>query len=933
MEQRPSVEWYRLPVEEVLRLLETNPETGLSEEEAQRRLAIYGPNQLVERGPESPWRIFLEQFQDPLVILLLLSAGISAFLGDYKEAIAIMIIVILNAALGFSQEYRAEKAIAALKRLAVPVVKVLRDGQVKEIPAVQLVPGDIIFLEAGMTVPADARVIESVNLRTQEAALTGESEPVEKISDPLDVPNLPLGDRRNMVYMGTAVIFGRGKAVVVATGMSTELGRIAAMLQSVEREPTPLQRRLAQLSKGLAWAALVIVVVVFTLGVMRGEDLETMFLTAISMAVAAVPEGLPAVVTIALALGAQRMLRRKALIRKLPAVETLGSITVICSDKTGTLTENRMTVAVLDMAGYEEPLRMTELLERQRSARAECPTEPDWSTLPPDVGLLLLAAALCNDAVLVPRGEDQETCTAVGDPTEAALVLAAAQVGLAKPVLEQLLPRVAEVPFTSRRKRMTTVHRLELEAAARYPWTKPLQELIANNGDLPRYVAFTKGAVDVLLERSNRVWFQGQVLPLDESWRERIQAANDRFAAQGMRVLGVAARRLDIEPLPTAPEELERIAENDLVFLGLVGILDPPRPEAREAVATCKQAGIRPIMITGDHPLTARFIARVLGIIEGDNDEVITGAQLETMDDETLREKLKRVRVFARVSPEHKLRIVEALQTDGEIVAMTGDGVNDAPALKKADIGVAMGISGTDVAKEAADMILLDDNFATIVAAVEEGRVIYDNVRRFIQYTLSSNTGEILVMLLAPFLGMPLPLTPLQILWINLVTDGLPGLALTLEPAEEDVMRRPPYKPDESVFGRGLGRDTLWVGALMGLVTLLGGWLAWRAGHEAWQTILFTVLTLSQMGNALALRSYRRSLFQQGIFSNPALIGAVLLTLVGQFAVIYIPGLQKLFHTVPLRGEDFLAAMLLSTVVFWAYEAKKWLVRRGILRV
>ncbi|NPA06536.1 MAG: cation-translocating P-type ATPase [Chloroflexi bacterium] len=926
------MEWYRLPVTEVLRHLGTDPTTGLSEEEARRRLEQYGPNQIVERGPESPWRIFLEQFRDPLVILLLLSAAVSAFLGDYKEAIAIMIIVVLNAAIGFSQEYRAEKAIAALKRLAVPVVKVLRDGQVKEIPASLLVPGDIIFLEAGMTVPADARVIESVNLRTQEAALTGESEPVEKISDPLDVPNLPLGDRRNMVYMGTAVIFGRGKAVVVATGMQTELGRIAAMLQSVEREPTPLQRRLAQLSKGLAWAALVIVVVVFSLGVLRGEDWETMFLTAISLAVAAVPEGLPAVVTIALALGAQRMLRRKALIRKLPAVETLGSITVICSDKTGTLTENRMTVAVLDMAGYQKPLRMTELLEKQRSARAECPPEPDWSALPPEVGLLFIAAALCNDAVLVPRSEDQERCTAVGDPTEAALVLAAAQVGLPKPVLEQVLPRVAEVPFTSRRKRMTTVHRWEPEVAQRYPWTQRLQELVANQGSLPRYVAFTKGAVDVLLARADRVWIHDQVQPMDEEWRARIQAANDRFAEQGMRVLGVAARRLDVDPLPTSPEELEPIAEQGLVFLGLVGILDPPRPEAREAVATCKQAGIRPIMITGDHPLTARFIARVLGIMEDDG-EVITGAQLETMDDETLREKLKRVRVFARVSPEHKLRIVEALQTDGEIVAMTGDGVNDAPALKKADIGVAMGITGTDVAKEAADMVLLDDNFATIVAAVEEGRVIYDNVRRFIQYTLSSNTGEILVMLLAPFLGMPLPLTPLQILWINLVTDGLPGLALTLEPAEEDVMRRPPYKPDESVFGRGLGRDTLWVGALMGLVTLLGGWLAWRAGHAAWQTILFTVLTLSQMGNALALRSYRQSLFHQGLRSNLALVGAVLLTLVGQFAVIYVPALQHLFHTVPLRGEDFIMAMGLSTVVFWAYEFKKWLVRRGILSV
>ncbi|NPA31806.1 MAG: cation-translocating P-type ATPase [Chloroflexi bacterium] len=918
-------EWHRLTVEEVLRLLDVDPQRGLSEEEARRRLAQYGPNVLEERAVASPWQIFLEQFKDAMVILLLVAAGISFLIGDHKEAIAILIIVVLNAILGFTQEYRAEKAMAALKKLATPTVKVLRDGEVRTIPAEEVVPGDIVLLEAGSAVPADGRVIESVNLRVQEAALTGESEPVEKVTVALDLPNLPLGDRRNMVYMGTLVTYGRGKAVIVATGMNTELGRIATMIQSVEREPTPLQRRLAQLSRGLAWAALAIVAIVFGLGVLRGENLEVMFLTAISMAVAAVPEGLPAVVTIALALGAQRMLRRRALIRKLPAVETLGSVTVICSDKTGTLTENRMRVSVLDLAG--RTLNIAEL--RPRRAGASALPEPDLKAVPPAVHLLLAGAALCNDATLVlPEGKFDCTreCTALGDPTEAALVVAAAQAGLLKPILEEVLPRVAEVPFTSARKRMTTVHRWNDEAARRYPWAQEFWQIVAVDPK-PPYIVFVKGAVDQLLPRSNRVWFEDRVQDMTPEWRERILDANARHASQGMRVLAVAVRRLD--HLPPTPEELEAVAERDLVFLGLIGIVDPPRPEAKEAVQRCKTAGIRPIMITGDHPLTARFIAKYLGIAE--EDRVITGAELEAMDEDALARALREASVFARVSPEHKLKIVQVLQREGEIVAMTGDGVNDAPALKKADIGVAMGITGTDVAKEAADMVLLDDNFATIVAAVEEGRVIYDNIRKFLQYTLSSNTGEILVMLLAPFLGMPLPLTPLQILWINLVTDGLPGLALSVEPAEKDVMQRPPYRPDESIFGRGLGRDTLWIGALMGLVTLFAAWLDWRVANPAWRTVGFTVLTLGQMGNALALRSTKESLFQQGLGSNKFMVLAVGLTVALQMLVIYWPPLQAIFRTVPLAWDQLALALGASAVVFVAVEIKKWMVRRGWL--
>jgi Ca2+-transporting ATPase len=869
-------DWYRKGATEILSLLEAHAEEGLTRAEAQRRLAQHGPNELIERGLKSPWRILWEQLTAVMVVILVVAAVVSGFLGDWKDAIAIMAIVVLNAVLGFTQEHRAEKAMAALKQLAVPTVKVRRDALVQEISARDLVPGDIVLLEAGSLVPADGRLLESVNLRIEEAALTGESEPVEKHSDALTKQDLPLGDRVNMAYMGTVVTYGRGAAVITETGMNTELGRIAEMIQTVEREPTPLQRRLEQLGRGLALAALALVAVVFALGMLRGEDARLMFLTAISMAVAAVPEGLPAVVTIALALGAQRMLKRRALIRKLPAVETLGSVTVICSDKTGTLTENRMTVTVLDVAGHT--LNLTEMLHRGRpvwtppgapppaaEASVEAMTAPDTppAQLNQSLRLLLAGSALCNDATLEPEDEESGRLRVVGDPTEGALVVAAAQSGLLKAELERALPRVAEAPFTSERKRMTTVHRI----------TKPHDQALAwlpaaGHGSV---LAFTKGAVDSLLEVSNQVRVDGQTKPLTDGWRERIQATNDRLAQDGMRVLGMAFRPLEAPPTDGREESLER----DLIFVGLIGMIDPPRPEVKEAVQTCKTAGIRPVMITGDHPLTAQHIARELSITadasagpvlssaEGlsTGGRVLTGQDLTRMPVEALETVVEEVPVYARVSPEHKLKIVQALQDRGHIVAMTGDGVNDAPALKKADIGVAMGITGTDVSKEAADMVLLDDNFATIVAAVEEGRVIYDNIRKFIKYTLTSNAGEIWVMLLAPFLGMPLPLLPLQILWINLVTDGLPGLALTVEPAERGTMRRSPYHPQENIFRRGMGRDILWIGLLMGLVSLGMGYWAWTTGHSTWQTMVFTTLTLSQMGNAAenVLRQVDRS--------------------------------------------------------------------------
>lgn len=900
--------WFCMEAEDVLIYLETNPMQGLTQAEAQRRLVEYGSNELIERDRKSPWRILGEQLIAIMVVILIIAAVISALLGDYIDAVAIIVIVVLNAILGFTQEYRAEKALAALKKLSVPTVKVRRDSQWQEISASELVRGDIILLEAGALVPSDARLLESINLHTQEAALTGESEPVDKNVAMLTGENLPLGDRRNMVHMGTEVTYGRGLAVVTETGMHTELGHIAEMIQTVEREPTPLQRRLEQLGRGLAVIALGIVTVVFVLGILRGEDARLMFITAISMAVAAIPEGLPAVVTIALALGAQRMLKRRALIRKLPAVETLGSVTVICSDKTGTLTENRMTVTVLDVLG--ETQSIDALLSKGTPV-----LDADLTFLKKprvrSLGLLVKAATLCNDAILERKQNDGDYYRAIGDPTEGALVVAAAQLGMLKPELESRWPRVAEIPFTSERKRMTTIHRVEVfPNQTDAPWR-----------DAP-YVAFGKGAVDSLLDITTHVWSGDRAIPLTDELRQRMLAANDSLAQDGQRVLGIVFR-----PLSMLPENAEEdVLEREVTFIGLVGMIDPPRQEVKEAVQTCKTAGIRPVMITGDHRLTALNIARELGI--ADDGHAMTGQDLAQLSVDELDHFVEDVPVYARVSPEHKLKIIRALQDQGHIVAMTGDGVNDAPALKKADIGVAMGITGTDVSKEAADMVLLDDNFATIVAAVSEGRVIYDNIRKFIKYTLTSNSGEIWVMLLAPFLGMPLPLLPLQILWINLMTDGLPGLALTQEPAERDTMRRPPHHPQENIFAGGMLRHILWVGLLMGLVSLAVGWWAWSADKSYWQTMVFTTLTLSQMGHALAIRSSRDSLFKIGLFSNKALLGAVLLTFVLQLAVVYIPLLQGLFKTIALPPGDLLISLLLSTVVFWGVELEKWFLRR-----
>lgn len=900
-----SLAWHNMQVSDVLVQLAVEPSTGLEQTEANRRLIEHGSNELRVTGIKSAWRIAWEQLTALMMVILIVAAAISALLGDYLDAATIGAIVLLNGFLGFMQEYRAERAIQSLRKLTVPVVRVRRDAQVKELPSTRLVPGDLLLLESGNLIAADCRVVESVDLQTQESALTGESQPVLKISEKLVEPATPLADRRNMVYRGTFVAAGRGEAVVTETGMRTELGRIAGLIHRVVDERPPLQRRLSELAKGLSAAALLLVAVIFFLGLLHGESLKLMFLAAVSIGVAAVPEGLPAVVTIALTLGAQRMLNRRALIRKLSAVETLGSVTVICSDKTGTLTENKMTVTDLLLGDRKYELLGTEAV----------PDSPEFRTS--GATLLLTGAALCSDAIVRPAKSPIESPAFLGDPTEIALVLAASRFGLEKSNLEKLLPRVAEIPFSSERKRMTTVHSIPSD-----PLSLPADISQFWKGSQASRIAFMKGSAETLLACCDRLWINGKAELLGESRVENLLQANNQLAAEGVRVLGVAMRFLPEISHESLPEEREQ----HFTFLGMIGMMDPPRAEVAPAVATCSSAGVRPVMITGDHPNTAQYIASQIGIAT--DAPVLTGPQIDHTSDRQLQGKSENVSVYARVTPEHKLRIVESLQQRGHIVAMTGDGVNDAPALKKADIGIAMGISGTDVAKEASDMVLLDDNFATIVAAVEEGRVIYDNIRKFIKYLLATNSGEIWVMLVTPLLGMPLALLPLQILWINLVTDGLPALALSMEPPEPDIMRRPPHRPDESIFARGLGRHVLWVGMLMGCLSITVGYSYWQSHKTSWQTVLFTTLTLAQMAHVLAIRSERVSLFRIGLFSNKPLLAAVSLTILLQFALIYLPPLQTIFRTVPLSVFDLAITFGVAAVIFAAVEFEKWASRR-----
>ena len=867
--------WHQKNIEEVIEELGSSLQ-GISAANAQKLLLEHGPNELTEKKRKTLFMMFLDQFKDFMILVLIAAAIIAGVIGDASDTIAIIVIVVLNAVIGFVQEYRAEKAMALLRKMAAQYALVIRDGNPVNIPAAQLVPGDLVILEAGKIVPADMRLIDTAQLKVEEAALTGESLPVEKHNKPLHDEHLPIGDRKNMAYKGTIVSYGRGRGMVTATGMATELGKIATMLQEEKEVKTPLQKRLAAFGQKLALAVLAICAIVFGVGVLRGEEPLLMVLTAISLAVAAIPEALPAVITISLALGAKKMVRQNALIRKLTAVETLGSVTYICSDKTGTLTLNKMTVEEVYVNGK---VLMAKDLERGMNKD------------------LFTALAVSNDA------EGDASGKVIGDPTEVALYVIAKNEGFDKKVLEQDLPRVAEIPFDSDRKCMTTFHR----------------------GRDGKFVSFTKGAIDVLLDKSASILTDEGLKTVDAG---EIRSVNERMSADGLRVLGIAMRTWDELPNNMSPEHVEA----GITILGLVGMMDPPREEAKEAVHLCKTAGIRPVMITGDHPLTATTIAKRLGILEHDSRAVITGRELDQLSVEEFVERVEHIRVYARVAPEQKLKIVKALQDRGQFVAMTGDGVNDAPALKRADIGVAMGVTGTDVSKEASHMVLLDDNFATIVKAVKEGRRIFDNIRKFIKYTMTSNSGEIWTIFLAPFLGLPIPLLPIHILWINLVTDGLPGLALAAEPAEKGIMERPPRHPKESIFANGLGLHIIWVGLLMGAVSLFTQAWSLKTGHAHWQTMVFTVLCLSQMGHVLAIRSERESVFTQGFFSNKPLVGAFLLTFVLQMATIYVPQLNAIFKTEPLTLNELMFTLALSSVVFFAVEFEKLIKRRRSLR-
>ncbi len=907
---RPA--WERLAPSEVAGRLGSDLAHGLSPEEAAARRQRHGDNVIAERGGRSFARLVWDQFSSTLVLALIAAAVVSALVGSLKDTIAILAIVVLNAVLGLLQEGRAERAMAALKRLAVPQVRVRRGDATVEIPANVLVPGDLVVLEAGNLVPADGRVIEAASLKVQESVLTGESEPVEKQTAALvGQGGLALGDQVNMAFMGTSVAYGRGQMLVTATGMGTELGRVADLLQGVAAVATPLQRRLDRLGRTLSLLALAVVAAIFGVGLALGEDWRLMLMTSLSMAVAVIPEGLPAVVTISLALGAQRMLRRRALIRRLTAVETLGSVAVICSDKTGTLTENRMTVTVLDLAGHR--LQVSETLSRRMPMAGVANAGQSIVREEPSLALLLMGGALCNDATLQPIGEAAGKVRAVGDPTEGALLVAAAHFGLLKGQLDAAFPRTGELPFDSERKRMSTIHRVEDCSL----WIGDCADLAPG-----RTVVFAKGAVDTLLEVSTGVWEGGKVRPLDEGYRKRILDANLDLARGGMRVLGVAFRILR-ESEPSGAAEHER----DLVFVGLAGMLDPPRPEVRHAVATCRSAGIRPVMITGDHPVTARRIAQDLDILR-DDDRVLTGVELAGLSKEELLGAVEHTAVYARVAPEQKLRIVEALQQRGLVVAMTGDGVNDAPALRRADIGVAMGITGTDVSKEAASMVLLDDNFTTIVAAVEEGRSINDNIRRFLKFSLAGNLGKLLVVFLGPVLGMPLPLLPFQILWLNLVTDGVLGLAIGVEPPEPGTMRRPPQDPSEGILPRRLGLEVVWQGLLIGLVCLGVAFWAWRTNQPEWRSLAMTSIVLVQVFQAVAGRSQLASVIRLNPLSNPALPVAIAAVVGLQAAVTYLPPLQNLFGTAGLSPSQILVPLLAGAAVLLTVEVVKAIRRR-----
>jgi Ca2+-transporting ATPase len=865
--------WHAMPVEAVAGRLSASLTAGLTVDEAVARHRRHGPNVIVERRRRGPLAMFAAQFADVTILVLIGAAVIAGIIGDLKDSYVIGAIVLLNAVIAFVQEWRAQGAIRALRALGSARALAIRDGMRAELPAAELVPGDLVVLEAGAAVPADVRLVEAVQLRLNESALTGESVSVGKRPAVIDRADLPVGDRANMAFRGTHVAAGHGTGIVVATGMRTELGGLARLIEGAGDVKTPLQLRLAQFGRWLGLVAIGVCAMIFAVGILRGEPLGLMFLTAISLAVAAIPEALPATLTISLSLGAFRMVRRNALVKRLAAVEALGSVTYICSDKTGTLTQDRMHVEELrDAAGRRWDRQAAEML-------------PSWRAL-------FTALALNND--VEPRGDGG----LIGDATEVALFSAAAVAGLRKAELAQRCPRVFELPFESERKCMTTFH--------------PARE--------GGYVAWTKGAPESVIGRcSCELGAEGEE-PLDI---ERALAQAQEMAQAGQRVLAIAARRW--EALPDAKDQG---IESGLTLIGFAGLIDPPRAEAAESVAACKAAGIRVVMITGDHPGTARVIAERLGILQSWG-RVVTGAELARIGEDELAERIEEFQVYARVDPAQKIRIVAALQARGEFVAMTGDGVNDAPALQRANVGVAMGKSGTDVAREAASLVLLDDNFATIVAAVREGRRIFDNIRKFVRFMLTGNSAEIWTIFLAPFLGLPIPLLPIHILWVNLVTDSLPALALTAERAEPDVMRRRPRPPAESIIAGGLWQHAVWVGLLIAGCSLLAQAYAIGSGVEQWRTMVFTVLTCAQMAHVLAIRSGIVPAWR-GFFANRWLLGAVGLTLALQLAIIYVPALNLVFSTAPLTARELAVCAGLSVVPFVAVEIEKWIRRRRL---
>ncbi len=912
--------WYARSTREVAEALQASIESGLDDEFAASRLIRDGPNELTAAPKPPTWKKLLEQFSSFLVIILILAAVVSAIVGEFVEAVAIMAIVLLNAALGVVQERRAEEAMAALQDLAAPEAPVVRSGHRQTVPARELVVGDLVLLEAGNYVPADMRLFESANLRIEEAALTGESVPVDKDAGLVLEPGTYLGEQHNMAYSGTLVSYGRGRGLVVATGMETQIGQIAEMLQSVEIEATPLQRKLDQLGKVLGWATLVISAGVFLLGWARGYVPLEIFLVAVSLAVAAVPEGLPAVVTVTLALGMREMIQRNALVRRLSSVETLGSTTVICSDKTGTLTQNRMTATRLWVDGMVFEI---EAGAKDGGNGASAPigifrvngSQVDLSDYPASTTALWVAV-LDNDADF--EVADDGSYRVVGDPTEVALIVAAYRAGARRNELEQAYPRIDEIPFDSNRKRMTTVHKVLKP--------KPEDASPFYDGSLLEWeVAATKGAPDIVLELCTHYQtIEDKAKSLDNAARQRILDANEAMAREALRVIAVAYRVERDVPDEATPETVER----DLIFVGLIGMIDPARPEVPPAIELARTAGVRTVMITGDYPDTAKAIAEDIGLMQKGH-QVLTGRDLEDMDAEQLMQEAKRTDVFARVTPEHKVRIVNALKDDNQVVAMTGDGVNDAPALKRADIGVAMGITGTDVAKETADMVLTDDNYASIVAAIDQGRVIYANIRKFVFYLLSCNGAEILTILIAIMAGFPSPLTAIQLLWLNLVTDGAPALALGLEKGEPDIMDTPPRPVSEAIINREMwariGIQTVAIAA----VTLTAYFIGLRFFPESARTMAFATISFSELLRAFTSRSDRYPLLKVGIFTNRAMLYAVATSALLLIVVIYVPFLQPIFDTVSLGATQWAIIAPLLLVPALVAELTKAFLSRG----